>query len=199
MAGNLPISLQAEGKASLLRRGRELRPAVVRRGVLLRPAITGPRIVAAVIALLIVTGMFYYASRTPQRTRVHSPVDGVNPADGEGMQAEVEISDLQMSQATGNGPLELRGWVRNDGNHQITGAIVQLTFKDRTGKKISTIQKPILSMTAPPDPGVSKDFSGDPIEPDESRPFRILVRNAPAWWDHNLPEVRVITVSGDLE
>jgi hypothetical protein len=194
------ISLQAEKKASRLQRGRDLRPALARHAaVLLPPEVTGRRVIAGVIALLIVTGMFFYASRVPQRMRMHAPVDGVNPADGEGMQAEVQFSDLQISQATGSDPLELRGRVSNAGNHQITGAIVQLTFRDSAGKRISTIQKPILSMTAPADPGVSHDFSGDPIEPDESRAFRVLVPSAPARWDHNLPEVKVITVSSDLE
>ncbi len=113
MAGDLPISLQAERKTYLYVR-RELGPAVVRRGVLYSRQISD-RASLPLIALLIVTGMFYYASRTPQRTRMHTQVDGVDPADGEGMQSEVEVSDLQISQATGNGPLELRGWVRNAG------------------------------------------------------------------------------------
>ena len=111
MAGNLPISLQAERKASLLRRGRELGPAVVRRGVLLRPAITGPRIVAAVIALLIVTVMFYYVSRVFQRARAQTQAEVVVPADGQGMESEVQLSDLEMSQPNADDPLELHGRV----------------------------------------------------------------------------------------
>ncbi len=178
----------------------KLRPMAAKGAAVLSPnENTGRRVIAGVLGLVVVAVMFYYVSRGLQRMRAQTQVEVVDPADGQGLQSEVQFSDIEMSQATADDPLELHGRVLNSGNHRVTGAIVQLTFKDSAGKKLSTIQKPILSMTEESDPGVSNDFSGDPIEPDESRTFRVLVRNAPPRWDRSLPEVKVITVSTNLD
>ncbi len=198
MASNTRISSQEEKES--WRGQANLRLISATHGAALQPPeITGRRLIAGVLGLLIVTGLFYYVSRVSQRMRMQTQVEGVDPADGEGEQSEVQFSDLQMSQTTANDPLELRGRVLNAGNHLITGAIVQLTFKDSAGRNLFTIQKPIRGMTEQPDQGVSNDFSGDPIEPEESRPFRVVVRKTPDRWNRNLPEVKVITVSTDFE
>jgi hypothetical protein len=195
MVGNPSIPQREQERAHLLQAAK-LRPGAA---VLSPPASTGRRVMAGVLGLAIVTLMFYYVSRVFHRMRTETEVEVVDPADGQGLQSEVQFSDLAMSQAIANEPLELHGRVLNAGNHRIIGVIVQLTFKDSAGRKLSTLQKPILSTTEEPDPGVSDDFSGDPIEPDESRIFRVLVRNTPPRWDHNLPEVKVITVSTNLD
>jgi len=188
--------LQEEKDRAYLLQEVKLRPGAA---VLPSPTSTGRRVMAGVLGLAIVTLMFYYVSRVSQRARAHTQVEVVAPADGQGLESELQLSDLEMSQANAADPLELHGRVLNVGNHRIIGAIVQLTFKDSAGRILSTIQKPILSMTEEPDPGVSNNFSGDPIEPDESQAFRVLVRNPPPRWDHNLPEVTVITVCTNLE
>jgi len=195
-----PSIPRQKAQREYLFQGAKLRPVAVNPAtVLLPPANTGRRVMAGVLGLVVVTIMFFYVSRVSQRMRTQNQIEYVVPADGEGLESEVQFSDLEMSQVTATDPLELRGRVLNAGNHLITGALVQLTFKDSKGRKLSTIQKPILNMTEEPDPDVSNNFSGDPIEPEESRAFRVLVRNVPARWDHNLPEVKVITVCTNLD
>jgi hypothetical protein len=180
--------------------GAKLRPVAANRAaVLLPPSFTRSRVMAGFLGLVVVAVVFFYVFRVSERMRTQNQIEYVVPADGEGLGSEVQFSDLEMSQATANDPLELRDRVSNAGNHLISGALVQLTFKDSAGRKLPTIQTQILSMTEKPDPNVSNNFSGDPIEPDESRAFRVLVRNVPARWDHNLPEVKVITVCTDLD
>ena len=188
--------LQEEKEREYLLQEASLRPGAA---VLPPPASTSRRVMAGILGLVIVILMFYYVSRVFQRARAQTPAQLVVPADGQGMESEVQLSDLEMSQENADDPLELHGRVLNVGNHRIIGAIVQLTFKDSAGRILSTIQKPILSMTEEQDPGVSNNFSGDPIEPDESRGFRVLVRKTPPRWDHNLPEVAVITACTNLE
>ena len=165
----------------------------------LAPRIAGWAIVASIFALAVITGLFYYASRVPEHARVHSQVPGAEPADNESADSELEFSDLQMRPLNSSGLLVIRGQVQNTGNHQITGAYVQLTFKDAKGRKLSEVQRPIHGEVMQTEPGVSNDFSSDPLEPGETRGFFVVMKSVPPKWDNQLPDLKVITVSNNLE
>jgi len=154
-----------------------------------RPPSRGHRILAGVIGLAIVVTMWIYVSRL-RNSNLESQV-AVAPADGEGMQVELEFSDVQMTQAPANGRLDVYGRAVNMGNHQITRAVVQLIFKDAKGRTVATVEKPIQGKFKEEYRTLADDF---PIGPDESRFFQIVLNQVPAKWNHNLPEIKVITV-----
>jgi len=167
------------------------RPALVpkRAPATAKPPSRGHRVLAGLVGLAIVVTMWLYVSRL-RNASMESQV-AVAPADGEGMQSELEFSNVQMTQAPGNGRLDVYGRVLNQGNHQITRAVVQVTFKDGKGRIIGMIQKPIQGRFKQQYRTLADDF---PIGPDESRFFQIVVNQVPPKWDHNLPEIKVITV-----
>lgn len=101
-----------------------------------------------------------------------------------------------MTQAPGNGRLDIYGRAVNQGNHHITRAVVQLTFKDAKGRTVATIQKPIQGRFKEQYRTFADDF---PIEPGESRFFQIVVNQPPPKWDHNMPELKMITISTDAD
>ncbi len=177
--------------------GRKLRLLPRRRGATSEPmAISGRSVFAGLLGVAIVAAMFYYASRVPERARIKDQVTGAAAADSEGPESELELSDLQMTQASANGRLDIYGQAKNSGNHRIRRAVVQLTFKDAKGKTIETVQKPIQGRMKEEYRTLADE---SPIEPDQSRFFQVSVNQVPAKWDHNMPELKVITVSTDMD
>jgi len=155
------------------------------------PPARSHRILAGLIGLAIVFAMLVYVWRVrdPIRTQSQTPI--TVPADGEGVQSELEFSDLQMTQAPGSGRLDIYGRAVNQGNHHITRAVVQLTFKDAKGRTVATVQKAIHGKFNEQYRTLADDF---PIEPGQSRFFQIVVNQLPPKWDHTMPELKVITV-----
>jgi len=146
----------------------------------------------AILGVVALGLIFYFASRIHEHaTAVESPDQAVAPAGSEGPQSELEFSDVQM-EVTGDGRLDIFGRVRNTGNHHITGALVQLTFRDAKGKKVASIQQPIHGKKEAPSSALADEF---PIEPDQSRFFQVVINQVPPKWNHELPELKVVTVS----
>jgi hypothetical protein len=154
------------------------------------PPARGHRILAGLIGLTLVLALLVYAWRV-REARMQSPVSVTAPADDGNVQSELEFSDLQMTQTPGNGRLDIYGSVVNQGNHHITRAVVQLTFKDAQGRTVATLQKPIQGRFNEQYRTLADDF---PIEPGESRFFQIVLNQIPPKWDHNMPDIKVITV-----
>ncbi|HUI83316.1 MAG TPA: hypothetical protein VL240_03785 [Candidatus Binatia bacterium] len=189
MAANPRIPPLEEGR--LRSTGEERRPRLVAAGPQATRVDTFA-VVSAICAVVVLVALFYYGLRAREHIRAEGHGEWAVPADGEGLQSELQFSEVQITQAPGNGRLDVFGSVRNAGNHRITGAEVQLTFRDSKGRTLASIQEPIHGTTKEADRTLADDF---PIDPGESRFFQIVVNQAPAKWDHALPELKVITVS----
>lgn len=160
-------------------------PAAKRRGFAARIALVG------VVMLAIVGGMFFYAWRVRQNLKTQTLGPGQFQLDEEGPESALQISDPQMVQEPA-GPLDIYGRVLNAGTQRITRAVVQLTFKDAKGRTVATIQKPIHGKMKEQFRTLADDF---PLEPGQSRFFQVSVNQLPAKWNHEMPELKVITVS----
>lgn len=145
--------------------------------------------VLAMVALSV--AFYYYASHLHEPTTVETHDEAVTPAGGEGPQSEVEFSDVQM-ETSGDGRLDIFGNVQNRGNHHITGVVVQLTFKNAKGGKLATIEQPIHGKAEGASPTLADEF---PIEPEQSRFFQVVIKQVPPKWNHELPDLKVVTVS----
>jgi hypothetical protein len=161
-----------------------------------RPSeISGGALLAGIVVVIVLAAIFYYATRSLDHMKTQDQVASqVDPgAQGLGLlESELELSDLQMAQAPGDGRLDIYGRVLNTGNHHIARAVIQVTFKDAKGRKLPSIQKPIQGRLKETYRTLADDF---PIEPDQSRFFQVVVNQVPPNWDHNMPELKVITVS----
>jgi len=112
--------------------------------------------------------------------------------------AKLKLSDLHMSTAenfAGGSVTYIEGKITNTGDKKITGARVELVFKDSIGQ---IAQQEILPVTVvlPNSPYVdygSLDLA--PLGPGQARDFRLTLEHVSTNWDRQIPQAKVVGVS----
>jgi hypothetical protein len=112
--------------------------------------------------------------------------------------ANLKFSDLQTSAAqnfAGATVSYLDGNVSNAGDKTVTHAVVQITFKDDMGQTAQREEVPIrlLRTGGPYDEAV--DLTLSPLQPGQTKPFRLTFENISAQWNHAYPDLQVTQVS----
>jgi hypothetical protein len=120
---------------------------------------------------------------------------GMAPADP--YAANLPISGLQMSEATsfsGAKVTYIDGQITNNGNRTLTAITVQVGFHSDVGQYALRVALP-LSLIRIRQPYVDTGpVSAAPIEPGQSRDFRLIFDTVPPDWNVQYPEIRVINV-----
>ena len=111
--------------------------------------------------------------------------------------ASLPISDIQMSDSSGmSGDKQtyLDGSVTNRGAKTVTGITVQVAFKDYDGKSagVDTLPLTLIRFRKPYIDTVPVSMA--PIQPGQSRSFRLIFDSIPENWGGAYPEVREISV-----
>jgi uncharacterized protein DUF2393 len=148
----------------------------------LRPILIGVLIVAVVVGILALV------FRAEQKKPVPPPAYA----------AFLKFSDLKASGAqnfVGATVSYLDGMVTNAGDKTVTHAVVQITFKDDMGQTAQREELPlrVLRTGGPYDEAV--DLSMSPLEPGQSKPFRLTFENISAQWNHAYPDMQVTQIS----
>jgi len=148
----------------------------------LRPILIGVFIVAVVVGILVL------AFRGEQKKPVPPPAYA----------ASLKFSDLKASAAqnfVGATVSYLDGTVTNTGDKTVIHAVVQITFKDDMGQTAQREELPIhvLRTGGPYDEAV--DLNMSPLQPGQSKPFRLTFENISAQWNHAYPEMRITQVN----
>jgi hypothetical protein len=121
---------------------------------------------------------------------------GLAPADP--YAASLTISDLQMSEASsvaGTKLTYLDGVIANHGNKTLTGVTVQVAFHDYTHQIVQKETMP-LNLIRTHQPYIdTQPVSAAPIQPGESREFRLIFDHVAENWNQQYPELRVIEVT----
>lgn len=145
--------------------------------------VIGAVVVAAVVVALIVFGRSGPAPSPSQ----------VDP-----YAAKLQISNLHMATAenfAGGSVTYIQGSIANIGDKKVTGARVQVLFKNSLGE---TAQKETLPLMAllPNTPYVDYGtLDRAPLAPGQARDFRLTLEHVSADWDGQVPVVRVVSVS----
>jgi hypothetical protein len=146
------------------------------------PMAIGAAVVAAVVVAFIVFG--------------RSGPSNANPEDP--ALAKLQLSRLSMATAknfVGGSVTYIQGSIANTGDKKVTGARVQVIFKNTLGE---TVQKENLPLTVvlPNLPYVDYGtMDHAPLAPGQSRGFRLTLEHVSADWDGQVPQVRVVSVA----
>ncbi len=107
------------------------------------------------------------------------------------------FSGIQMSEATsfsGAKVTYIDGQITNSGDRTVTAITVQVGFHNDTGQFAQRLAVP-LSLIRTREPYVdTQPVSAAPIEPGQTRDFRLIFDTVPEDWNRQLPEARVISV-----
>ena len=148
----------------------------------LRPILIGVFIVAVVVGILVL------AVRGEQKKPAQPPAYAAN----------LKFSDLKASAAqnfVGATVSYLDGTVTNTGDKTVIHAVVQITFKDDIGQTAQREELPIhvLRTGGPYDEAV--DLNMSPLEPGQSKPFRLIFESISAQWNHAYPDLQIMQVN----
>jgi hypothetical protein len=156
-------------------------PAAQQEESRLRPILIGVVIVGTVVALIAL------AFRGEQKKSAEPPAYAAN----------LKFSDLKASAAqnfVGATVSYLDGTVTNTGDKTVIHATVRITFRDDMGQMAQREELPIhvLRTGGPYDEAV--DLNMSPLEPGQSKPFRLTFENISAQWNHAYPDMQITGV-----
>ena len=148
----------------------------------LRPILIGVVIVGVVVGVIVLT------FRGEQK----------KPAEPPAYAANLKFSDLKASAAqnfVGATVSYLDGTVTNTGDKTVIHAVVRVTFRDDMGQMAQREELPIhvLRTGGPYDEAV--DLNMSPLEPGQSKPFRLTFENISAQWNHAYPDMQITQVN----
>jgi Protein of unknown function (DUF2393) len=151
-----------------------------------------PWIVAAVVVILGLVILVVLGGRSHPET---SNTTGMAPADP--YAANLATSNLQMSEATsfsGAKVTYIDGQIVNSGNKTLTGITVQVGFHSDVNQFAQRVILP-LNLIRTREPYIDTEpVSAAPIEPGQSRDFRLIFDTVSPDWNLQIPEIRIINV-----
>lgn len=152
-------------------------------------------ILAIVVALLLLGAIFYFMPRAPRATG-GGPAAATVP--NQPVAGELQISHTNMTMDPTGQSLNLDGEITNTGQHDVTGILSEISFKTKDGQTLTADRK-VMSLAGGnkkgTQSGTTQDLTVAPIKPGEMRAVRIVVDDIPANWNHQMPEIRFVTVT----
>lgn len=100
-----------------------------------------------------------------------------------------------MTMAPDGSALFLDGRVMNTGQRPVTGVECIVSFRDTNGNIIDSSRRPLEGIDRGGVDAVPDEFVKHPIKPNDMRFFRLAVKEIPADWNRNVPEVQVQNVT----
>lgn len=147
---------------------------------------------AVVVAAALLAALIYYLPRAPKQ----APVPTAAQAPVQPVSNQLMFSNLKIDMAPTGGAMELLGEVMNNGSRPLLGAAVQLTFFDAKGTALERVDRPLVGMVRKSDGALAThEFGTDPIQPGQTRMFRVTVDRIPAAWSHQMPGMKVLSVA----
>ncbi|ABF43755.1 hypothetical protein Acid345_4756 [Candidatus Koribacter versatilis Ellin345] len=161
------------------------------------PTSAFPGVVLAIItALLLLAAVMYFMPRAPKSGEaISSTAAQPGPED-------IQLSGLHMTEAPNGGALNFDGNVVNNGNEVINGLMAAVTFTLADGRT-AVVNAPVMlvdikagAKNTDATTGDTKSPVNEPLKAGEQRTARITVDAVPQGWNHQMPEVRVVTTTG---
>lgn len=152
-----------------------------------------PWIIAAAVIVLVVAIIVIAGGKG--NTEAQTATTGMAQADP--WAPNLAISGLQMSEATsfsGAKVTYVDGQIANHGNETVSAITVQVGFHSDTGEFAQRLAIP-LNLIRTRQPYVdTQPVSAAPIQPGQTREFRLIFDAVPAEWNQQYPEIRLISI-----
>ena len=143
-------------------------------------------VVLGVLALLIFGGR-----------KKATQVTGIQPVAAYAV--NLPLSGLAMSESTslsGGKSTFIDGKIRNTGSQTVGGVTVQVLFRNDEGMPPGVETTPLMLIRTREPYVDTQMVSTAPLQPGDEREFRLIFESIPGNWNQQMPEVRVIGVTG---
>ena len=114
--------------------------------------------------------------------------------------AQLPITNLQMSEAdsfAGNTATYIDGTLTNTGSQTITGAVVQVVFRDADNTMVQKEAVPLTRIRAREPYVDSVPLAKMPLKPGETADFRLVFDHVSAMWAQSLPQLTIVQTAAD--
>ncbi len=114
--------------------------------------------------------------------------------------AKLAVSDLKMSAAenfVGGTVSYLEGKITNKGDKQVTGAMLEVTFRNSLGEVVQKENMPVRALQSHSVTGTPEmfDLSLAPLQPGKTIDFRLTFEHISGDWNHEYPLLKFISVT----
>jgi hypothetical protein len=150
----------------------------------------------AFVIIFAVIGYLIYSSRTSGRLVNPTPV---NPEAHlvDFYASRLAISDVAISRAEnmlGGTSTYIDAKLTNNGDKLVTGATVEVTFKDSLGQVVGRETLPVMVITRTEPEVDLAALNVSPLKPGENKTFRVAFEHISQEWNRQLPDMRITTV-----
>ena len=138
--------------------------------------------------VLVVAAVFFFGHKKPDP----------NARKADPYLANLRISDLQIAVGedfAGNRITYVEGKITNSGDKKITGATIELLFKNVLGETIQQEDLPLMVLHFKVPYEDYAVLEQAPLAPGQTREFRQMLEHVSADWDRLLPQVKMVGVN----
>lgn len=105
---------------------------------------------------------------------------------------QIQLTNVQLVPSPVGDAIYISVVLHNAGNYDITGVQVSAQFLNNNGGIAGTETGAVQSVNGT----TTEDLTKAPIKPNEARPVHLYFEHTPKGWNHELPNVKVTTVTG---
>ncbi len=114
--------------------------------------------------------------------------------------AKLAVSDLKMSAAenfVGGTVSYLEGKITNNGDQQVTGATLEVTFRNSLGEVVQKESMPVRALQAHSVTGTPEmfDLNLAPLQPGKTIDFRLTFEHISGDWNREYPLLKFVSVT----
>lgn len=146
-------------------------------------------IVALIVGAALLVTIIAVLPRGPHVTKSPSASDIPRQPTGE----QIQFAGIKMAPSPTGDSLFVDTILHNTGNSAITGVQVNGQFMRSNGTVAGNNTGIVQAMFGA---ASSEDLTQSPIKPNESRPVRIYFEHTPQGWNHQVPTLTVVNVTG---
>jgi hypothetical protein len=150
------------------------------------------------LIIVAIIGGLIYSSRTSETRYAPQPTPIQAAGSADPYAANLNLSDVHMSAAEnmlGGNVTYVEGKVTNAGEKMVTGATVEVTFKNSLGQVVQRQTEP-LWIVQRREPAVDvASLAVNPMKPGETREFQLSFEHISADWNRQFPELRITVVT----
>ncbi|GAC1435810.1 MAG: hypothetical protein NVS1B11_16860 [Terriglobales bacterium] len=149
---------------------------------ILRPVLLGVAVVVIVAAIII-----FFLPRNSSTATKPDPYA-----------AKLKLSDLKMSAAenfVGATVTYIDGNVTNTGDKVVTHSVIHVVFQDSLGQNAQVEDVPLHVLQTGGPYLDTVDLSASPLQPGQSKPFRLTFEHISGEWNQAYPDLRVTSAA----
>lgn len=147
-------------------------------------------LIALIVAAAILVALILWLPRAPRQGMAPSAAQVPSQPTG----SQIQFANMNITPATTGNAFELQGRMTNQGQTDITGVLVDATFKSNSGQNLETVRVPVMGVEGGSNTA-TQPLTDAPVKPGETRSVRMDFTHVPEGWNRQLPELSVVTVT----